>query len=167
MKVQVCVTIILLSTAFYVVDGQSDNIAVEKIDKPKLEQLLNNRDGKVLFINLWATWCIPCREEFPSIIKLVNEFKDKPVDFYGISTDYPDEVESKIIPFLIKQNVNFINLVNGYEEDEDLINAFDKKWNGALPATFIFDKYGKKISFLEGKQSFQKFKREIEKAMKE
>jgi len=167
MKIQVCITIILLSAAFYVVNGQPKNIAVEKIDGPKLEQLLNNRNGKVLFINLWATWCIPCREEFPWIIKLVKEFKDKPIDFYGISTDYPDEVGSKIIPFLVKQNVNFINFVNGYKEDEDLINAFDKDWNGALPATFIFDKYGKKISFLEGKQSFHKFKSEIEKAMEE
>lgn len=139
-------------------------ITVEKIDKAKLSKLIKDRKGKVLFLNLWATWCVPCREEFPSIVKLVDEFKD--VEFVGISVDFPDEIDSKIIPFLKTNKVNFNSYVNGIEGDEELINLLDKNWNGALPATFIFDKSGKKISFMEGKKSYEDFKREIEKAKK-
>lgn len=142
----------------------SNKINVEKIDKTKLHKLIKERKGKVLFVNLWATWCVPCREEFSSIVKLVGENKD--VEFVGISVDLPDEVESKIIPFLKANKANFVNYVNGIEGDEELINALDKKWNGSLPATFIFDETGNKISFLEGKKSYEEFKKEIEKAKK-
>lgn len=138
---------------------QNDNITVEKIDRAKLSKLIKERKGKPLFLNLWATWCVPCREEFPSIVKLTGEHKD--VDFVGISVDFPEEVESKIIPFLKSNKANFVSYVNGFEGDEELINLLDKNWNGALPATFIFDKSGKKISFLEGKKSYEEFKKEI------
>jgi len=149
---------------FGFVPQSSNKINVEKIDKTKLHKLIKERKGKVLFVNLWATWCVPCREEFSSIVKLVNENKD--VDFVGISVDLPDEVESKIIPFLKTNKANFVNYVNGIEGDEELISALDKKWDGSLPATFVFDKSGKKISFLEGKKTYDEFKKEIEKAKK-
>lgn len=140
---------------------KNNRFVVEKIDKTKLEKIIKQRNGKPLFLNLWATWCVPCREEFPTINKLTQEYKN--VDFIGISIDFPDEVESKIIPFLKSQKAKFISYVNGFEKDEDLINMLDENWNGALPATFIFDKSGNKISFLEGEKTYNEFKREIEK----
>ncbi len=149
---------------FGFVPQSSNKINVEKIDKTKLHKLIKERKGKVLFVNLWATWCVPCREEFSSIVKLVGENKD--VEFVGISVDLPDEVGSKIIPFLKSNKANFTNYVNGIEGDEELINALDKKWNGSLPATFVFDKSGKKVSFLDGKKSYDEFKKEIEKVKK-
>jgi thiol-disulfide isomerase/thioredoxin len=149
---------------FGFVPQSSNKINVEKIDKTKLHKLIKERKGKVLFVNLWATWCVPCREEFSTIAKLVSE--DKDVEFVGISVDLPDEVESKIIPFLKSNKANFTNYVNGIEGDEELINALDKKWDGSLPATFVFDGTGKKISFLGGKKSYEEFKKEIEKAKK-
>ncbi|MFA3783744.1 TlpA family protein disulfide reductase [Melioribacteraceae bacterium 4301-Me] len=147
-------------------EAQVRELKVEKIDKKKLEDILKNRNQKLLFLNLWATWCVPCREEFPDIIKLVNDYKNKPIDFYGISIDYPDEVNSKVIPFLKKQKANFTSFVNGFDKDEDLINMLDKNWNGALPSTFIFDKSGKKVSLLEGKQTYKIFKNELDRLLK-
>lgn len=154
--------ILLFITSFG--GSYAGEIVVEKIDKAKLSKIIKERKGKVLFLNLWATWCVPCREEFPSIVKLAGEYKD--VEFIGISVDFPEEVESKIIPFLKSQNANFVSYVNAFESDEELINQLDKDWNGALPATFIYDKTGKKISFMEGKKSYEEFKKEIEKARK-
>jgi thiol-disulfide isomerase/thioredoxin len=136
--------------------GKSD---VPQIDGPRLTKLIKERKGKILFLNLWATWCQPCREEFPSIVKLSEEFKD--VEFAGISIDYPDEVDSRIIPFLKRNKVGFSCYVSGFKHDEDLINRLDKNWSGSLPATFIFDGHGKKIAFLSGKKSYVEFKNEI------
>lgn len=135
---------------------------VEKIDKENLTRLIHERQGKILFLNLWATWCMPCREEFPDIVKLVNEFRDKNIEFIGISIDYPDEINSKIIPFLKKNKSNFKNYVNGIKGDEALINLLNEKWNGALPATFIYNTGGKQITFLEGKHSLEEFKKALE-----
>lgn len=143
---------------------QDEKIVVDTINKEMLAKIIKERKGKPLFLNLWATWCTPCREEFPAICKLAEEYKD--VEFIGISVDFPEEVESKIIPFLKTQKAKFVNYVNGFEGDEELINSLDKDWNGALPATFIYDKNGKRISFLEGKKSYDEFKKEIEKVKK-
>ena len=151
---------VLLLTCVEIYSQQSDKITVETIDKAKLSKLIQDRKGKILFLNLWATWCVPCREEFPSIVKLADEMKD--IEFVGISIDFPDEVDSKIIPFLKSNNINFTNYVNGFSGDEELINALDKNWNGALPATFIFDVKGNKKIFLSGSKSYYEFKKEIE-----
>jgi thiol-disulfide isomerase/thioredoxin len=143
--------------------SQQSEIKVETIDKLKLEKLIKERNGKVLLLNLWATWCVPCREEFPDLVRLSSNYKNKNVEVVGISIDYPEEINSKIIPFLKKQNVNFINFVNGFEKDEHLIDMIDPKWNGALPATVIYDEKGKKKVFLEGKKSYSEFQKTISK----
>jgi len=152
--------IILFFNSAEIYPQQSGKIAVKSIDRTKLTKLIKERKGKILFLNLWATWCVPCREEFPSIVKLADEMKD--IEFVGISIDFPDEVDSKIIPFLKSNNINFTNYVNGFSGDEELINSLDKNWNGALPATFIFDEKGNKKIFLSGGKSYDEFKKEIE-----
>jgi hypothetical protein len=72
-------------------------------------------------------------------------------------------VNSKIIPFLKSNNVKFKNYVNGFSNDEELINALDKKWNGALPVTFIYDTKGNKMVFLQGMKTYEEFKTETKK----
>ncbi len=142
----------------------SKSLVVESTDKVKLEKLIKERNGKVLLLNLWATWCIPCREEFPDLVKIKNSFPD--VDIVGISNDYKDEIETKIKPFLKKQNVNFTNYVNGFDNGTDLIDFLNKNWNGALPATFIFDSHGNLKVFAPGKKDFNYFQRELFKLTK-
>lgn len=154
----------LLISIFFVIGFNliGNDILIDKIDKPKLQKLIKERKGKILFLNVWATWCVPCREEFPSIVKLSNEFKD--VEFVGISVDFPEEIETKIKPFLKRNNANFQNYVNSFSNDEELINTLNEKWSGAIPATFIYDKKGKQIYFIEGKKSYGEFKKYLEKA---
>jgi thiol-disulfide isomerase/thioredoxin len=145
------------------VSRAQSKLKVETLDKEKLTNLVHRRNGKILFLNLWATWCVPCREEFPDIIKLVHEFKDKNIEFVGISIDYPEDINSKIIPFLKLKKANFKNFVNGIKGDEELINMLDEKWSGALPATFIFDVSGQRRFLLEGRQNYEQFKLVLEK----
>jgi thiol-disulfide isomerase/thioredoxin len=136
---------------------------VDSIGKSGLEQLITNRKGKTLFLNIWATWCVPCIEEFPDIVKLSEKFKNSDLEVIGISVDYPDEVNTKIVPFLLKQKVPYKVYVSDFKKDEDLINTLNVKWSGALPATFIFDKQGVQRYMLVGKGTYDKFKNEIEK----
>ena len=71
-----------------------------RLDIEGLEALLEDNTGRVLFVNLWATWCAPCREEFPDIVRLSKVYDAADVGFIGISVDDLDEWESKIEPFL-------------------------------------------------------------------
>jgi len=137
--------------------------SVEPIDQAGLKRLIGERSGKVLLLNIWATWCEPCIAEFPDLKKLSQTYDTAAVEVVAISADYPDEVDTKIMPFLRKTDVPFRVFVAQFEHPEDFINAVNRSWSGALPASLIYDSRGKERFFHVGQQSFDDFKREINK----
>jgi thiol-disulfide isomerase/thioredoxin len=135
---------------------------VEPIDKTGLQKLIKERNGRILFLNIWATWCAPCVEEFPDLVKLSRAYPERELEVVGISADYPDEVESKILPFIKKHDVPFRILVAKFEHQEDFINGVNPSWSGALPATLIYDQHGNQRLFLVGQGTFERFKKSID-----
>lgn len=145
----------------------SSKINVQKLGEEELDQLLASYKGKVLLVNIWATWCKPCKEEFPDLVKLAAHYKDDDVAIITISADYPDEIESRITPFLEKVGAyNLPVYVQDFKKQADFIDRLNPKWRGALPATFIYDKNGKQQVFMLGKENFNRFKEQIEKFRK-
>jgi thiol-disulfide isomerase/thioredoxin len=142
-------------------------IEVSLLTADGFKPLIDKYHGKILFINLWATWCVPCKEEFPDLVRLKEYYKDADVAIIGISVDFPDEIDTKVKPFLYSQNVNFPNFIQDFKEPEDLINLLNKNWRGAVPTTFIYDQEGHQQKFLLGKHTFEEFKSEIESVRKE
>ncbi len=143
-----------------------DYLIVRVLNEMTLDSLLSDRNGKILLLNVWATWCMPCREEFPDLVKLAKSYDGDVVDIVGISADFPDEIDSKIVPFLKEQKVNFTNFVQNFEKQEDFINRLNEEWQGALPATFIYDSSGNQQRYLLGKQSYNSFRKAIEEVNK-
>lgn len=147
-------------------DTQSNaqvGLSVKPIDQLGLQRLIRERNGKILLLNIWATWCAPCLAEFPDLVKLSHTFDTSEVEVVAISADYPDEVDTKIIPFLRKTNVSFHVYVANFEHQEDFINEVNRSWSGALPASLIIDSHGKKRLFHVGQLSFDDFKHEVHK----
>jgi thiol-disulfide isomerase/thioredoxin len=85
-------------------------IKLEHLDQAKLERLICSRKGRALFINVWATWCAPCVEEFPDIVKLAEDLRDQPIDFIAVSGDDFDKAQSTVIPFLMKHKVRLTKI---------------------------------------------------------
>ncbi|MCG6912891.1 TlpA family protein disulfide reductase [bacterium BMS3Abin03] len=141
-------------------DFNVENLAVESIGIKKLNSLIKNRNGKYLLLNIWATWCIPCREEFPALNKLHERYNDQ-IEFIGLSVDYPDEVESKIKPFLDSLNIKFNNYVNAENDQDKFITNLEPGWSGTVPATFIYDTSGKRVKYFTGGKTFEEFEKEI------
>lgn len=136
---------------------------VDSIDEAGLRKLISERNGKILFLNIWATWCTPCVEEFPDLVKLSRSYEGTNVEVVGISADDPDEVDAKIIPFLSKLEVPYRVSVAMFDHQEDFINAVNPSWDGSLPASMIFDTQGKRKFYIVGKGTFEQFKKEIDK----
>ena len=154
--------IFLFAPYFY---AQSDSsIKVKIINTEDLKSIFDEVKGNALFINVWATWCEPCREEFPEIVKLANNYKNE-IHFIGISVDDSDDLSEKVIPFLESQNASFKNYLLKVKEPENFINMLDKDWSGAVPATFIYDRSGKQREVLIGKQSYDEFETAIKKVI--
>jgi len=149
--------VLLLSLQIF---SQTFDFKVNEINEVQLKKIIKERNNKFLLINVWATWCIPCREEFPDLVKLQSKYENQ-FDFLGLSADYKEDVNDKILPFIKQNKVNFPNYISGFMKDEDLINFLNKNWSGALPATFIYDKSGKQIKVFDGKQSYDTFEKAI------
>jgi thiol-disulfide isomerase/thioredoxin len=130
-----------------------------------LEALRESNKGKVVLVNFWATWCVPCVKEFPEIVQLYKDYKKKDFKVIFISVDSPEEIDNKVKPFLNKKNVDFVTYYSNFDDVGDLINSFDKKWGGDIPATYIFNKSGKITSTLQGKKSYDEFEDAIEKEL--
>ena len=73
-------------------------------DFPKFK---DSAKGQVLVLNFWATLCGPCVAEFPELVAIDAKYRDKGVKFVGITSDDPEDVKPKVIPFIKKHQVKF------------------------------------------------------------
>lgn len=124
--------------------------------------------GKVVVANLWATWCEPCVEEFPDLVKLYNAYKSRGVVLVSVSLDEPDD-RAKVAEFVRKQGAAFPVLMRaaGSENLEAFIDPLDKKWSGAAPTTYIFDRSGKAVGKpITGSRTYAQFEAALKLALK-
>ena len=93
--------------------------------------------GKVVVVNFWATWCVPCREEMPEFVKAQRELGDRGLQFVGIAADDAAKVKA----FADELGLNYPALIGGYgaiELSKSLGNQV-----GALPYTLFIDRSGR------------------------
>lgn len=134
--------------------------AVEIIEENKVFSLLAEQKDKVIVVNFWATWCGPCREEFPELVKLSQKYRDKGVVVMAFSLDDRDALD-QVRKFLEDQKVDFPAYLVNLKDQEKFIDRVDKDWPGAIPATFIYDQKGKLAKRLIGAQELMEFERSI------
>ncbi len=159
-------SLILFFILFLAVSGRAFSQEVKPIATiEEIKQIKDNNKGKVMLINFWATWCKPCIKEFPELVKLYNSYKNKGFEIVFISVDVPEDVDSKVVPFLKKQDVDFVSYYNKFEKPDELINYIDKNWEGAIPSTYIYDKEGKLVTHILGSKSYEDFEKEITKSL--
>src|ERR1043166_8988326 len=105
--------------------------------------------AKVVLVNMWATWCGPCREEFPDIVKRAKNYRDRGLRVVFVSWDGDDAVTRR---FLAQRGVDFPSYIKAdSERDPAFIDAIEPRWTGEFPATMIYDGTGKTRDFWEGK----------------
>lgn len=125
---------------------------VRTVNYEELKPLLHKKDAKNYIVNFWATWCAPCVKELPYFEALAENYKDNNIEVLLVSLDFPKQKDSKLLPFLAKNNIKSkVVLLDDVNEDM-WIKAISEDWSGALPATLMYNK-SKRIFF---EQSFTK-----------
>jgi len=130
--------------------AEVDQRTVEQVDLAGLQKVIESHRGKVLLVDFWATWCVPCVEQFPSLVKLHRELKEDGFEVLAVSLDTPDMMESAVKPFLKKQKPGFsVVLLSGVDPNK-FIPAIDPGWAGTIPASFVYDRDGKLVKQFVG-----------------
>jgi thiol-disulfide isomerase/thioredoxin len=118
---------------------------VRAVNAEEMQALLK-RDGKrPLLVNYWATWCDPCRNEFPDLVKIDRDYRAKGLDFIAITLDDLVDIKTAVPKFLLEMNAKMPVYLLNVADPEPAINMVDSNWSGALPATFLYDNTGKVV----------------------
>jgi thiol-disulfide isomerase/thioredoxin len=119
-------------------------ISVSAIDADGLAAVIkrNATNKKPLLVNFWATWCDPCREEFPDLVKIDKQYRPQGLDFTAVSLDDLTEIKTSVPKFLSEMHVTVPTYLLNVSDPELAINRVDPQWSGALPATFLYDAQG-------------------------
>lgn len=134
---------------------------VKVINASQLKNIIENRFGRTLFVNVWATWSEPSIKEIPDIQKLYDRYKDQ-VDFLSLTVDLSSKIDSVIVPFLKQEEFKLPVYVVDENSGIKIMKMLSPKWNGGIPASFIFDKNGKREIFILGRQTFDNISKGID-----
>ncbi|MGI8638861.1 MAG: TlpA disulfide reductase family protein [Pyrinomonadaceae bacterium] len=99
---------------------------------------IEEKKGKVVLLNLWATWCGPCRAEMPELIALQDKYRDKDFEVIGLNTD--DESVEEIKDFAAKMKLNYTLAWADGKLRNELLRI--SKYNG-IPQSYMIDREGK------------------------
>lgn len=94
---------------------------------------MSDQKGNVVLMNIWATWCPPCREETPDLVDLYNKYKDKGLVILGVSVD--EQGESVVRPFMKKYEVNYPMYI---DKADTVLDKYGPTMG--IPTTYIIGK---------------------------
>jgi peroxiredoxin len=107
---------------------------------------LRDLRGKVVFLNFWATWCSPCREEMPSMERLYRRYKDRGVTMVAISVD---NGAPRVVADFVK--ILGLTFLIGLDPKMEAANRYALR---ALPTSFLIDKNGNTVAFALGPRTW-------------
>jgi len=142
---------------------------VKEIDADGLKELLQRgapEAARPLLLNFWATWCVPCRKEFPDLVKIDADYRGRGLEFALVSADDVSEIKTAVPEFLREMRAAAMPayLLNA-TDTEAAIAQVDPAWGGQLPATFLFDRQGKLAYKHFGIIDAGKLRKEIDKVV--
>ena len=141
--------------------GAAPSHLAGEIDAGGLARAIAREKGRVVLVNFWATWCVPCREEFPQLSRLQARHRRAGLSVVGVSTDFQKE-KAAVEKFLAAQKPSFPNYrKKSGGDDQEFIEAVDSSWGGELPFSVLYDRSGRKVRVFSGELPFSAAEKEI------
>ena len=138
--------------------------ALSALDEAGFRRMVAEHRGKVLVVDFWATWCVPCREELPKLVALHSSYAGRGLDLVTISCDEPEQ-ETQAAAFIAKQGAPEPHYIRRAKDDDQFINSIDPKWSGALPALFVFDRTGQQAQSFIGETDMKQLDASLKKLL--
>src|SRR5262249_50861921 len=122
------------------------------LDSVRYDQLaaeVNGLQGKVVLVDVWGSFCAPCKEKFPAVVALHEKYSSRGLSVISVSVDTPDDADARTAAreFLVRQRATFRNVILS-----DKAEVWQAKWKiDGPPLLFLFDKRGRLAGRWEGK----------------
>jgi len=136
----------------------------ELVDAQGLRKVVEQYKGKPLLVNFWATWCEPCRDEYPLLNDLAKEYGPQGLKVVGVSFDQDGDL-ILMRRFLARYKPVFPNYRKKEGGEAQFTQAVLPGWNGALPATVFYAKDGTQIGHVVGAGTRETFEAAIRKLL--
>jgi thiol-disulfide isomerase/thioredoxin len=139
-------------------DAPLNNMVINEIPKPVSTLIfedfsgkkinLNDYYGKLLIINLWATWCVPCKKEMPSLDKLQQDSAFKNLKVLAVNVEQPNHSKTK--NFFDKLDIKNLNIY--FDSNLNFVKEFNLR---GVPTTLLMNKNGEEFARIIGEVDFQ------------
>jgi thiol-disulfide isomerase/thioredoxin len=135
------------------------------IDPAGYPKVLARYRGKPLLVNFWATWCEPCRDEFPMLVELAKRYKPKGLQVVGISFD--DNADMNLVRrFLARNQPEFPNYRLKPGNDAEFVHAVSSRWNGSIPTTVFYTRENRIAGVFVGTRPRAEFEQAIQELLR-
>lgn len=124
---------------------------------------LGDYNGKVLVVNLWATWCGPCRSEIPELVKLYREFRPQGLEIVGLSTENPEASAEGVRQFVSEYSMNYRV---GWATADVALTLMNNR--NAIPQSFVISRDGRVLTRFVGYNASEtplKLRKAVEEAL--
>lgn len=138
----------------------TDTLPLEPVTAEQIHARVREPGARATLVNVWASWCGPCREEFPTLVALADRERSRGLRVLFVSADFLDQAP-ETRAFLASHHAPGPWLVKA-GKDQEFIDGLDKRWTGALPVTIVYDPAGKPVQFWEGGADSARFAAAVE-----
>lgn len=133
---------------------------VPAVTAEQIRALVDERKGDVVVVNFWASWCPPCLREFPAIIDVYEEYRDRGLEMFAVSMNAPEEMED-IQEFLETYDPPF-PIYLAAEQDETFYEDVLEQWFGEMPMTLVFNPAGERVLAHRKELTYEELASEVE-----
>lgn len=130
---------------------------VAPADVAAVRAAIRKPGATAVLVNVWATWCDPCREEMPGVLRFYRAHRAEGLRLVLVSAD---DDAGEAAKFLAAQGVDFPSL-RKVGDDMAFIDGLDRRWSGSLPASFLYDGRGNQRRFWSGKVTYDELEAQL------